>query len=458
MAGEDDTQPDVEQQQDSVFNPINAEEHVTEIESLCMNCHENGMTRMLLTMIPYFREVIVMAFECEHCGFKNSEIQSAGTIADKGCKIVLEVKSQKDLARRIVKQDSASVQIPELDFEIPAHTQKGVITTLEGVLSNVMEGLNQLQDDRRQVDPETASKIDAFIARIEDCRAGNTPFTFILDDPSGNSHVENPLAPAVDPQLTITNYLRSVAQNAALGLRTDDEAAMAEMQADEDGDLRDEVMNMQAECPNCFKQTDVRMKLIDIPYFKEVVIMAQACDHCGHKTADVKIGGSISEKGRKITLKITCSDDMSRDVLKSMDCFLEIPEIGLQAAPGTCGTKFSTVEGLLTEIKEQLEEANPFDIQGLDSSIAETREKLQKFFEEFQEVIDGKRQVTLILDDPTGNSYLQNLYAPDPDPEMTIEDYERTHEQNDALGLTDMKVENYDKPDDSPEDETKQDA
>ena len=35
---------------------------------------------MLLTSIPFFREVIVMSFHCEHCGFSNNEIQSAGPI------------------------------------------------------------------------------------------------------------------------------------------------------------------------------------------------------------------------------------------------------------------------------------------------------------------------------------------------------------------------------------------
>jgi zinc finger protein len=35
---------------------------------------------MLLTSIPYFREVIVVSFRCEHCGNTNNEIQSAGEI------------------------------------------------------------------------------------------------------------------------------------------------------------------------------------------------------------------------------------------------------------------------------------------------------------------------------------------------------------------------------------------
>lgn len=39
--------------------------------------------------------------------------------------------------------------------------------------------------------------------------------------------------------------------------------------------------------------------------------------------------------------------------------------------------------------------------------------------------------------------FLQNIYAPDPDPEMTIEKYQRTFEQNEDLGLNDMRTEGY---------------
>lgn len=44
------------------------------------------------------------------------------------------------------------------------------------------------------------------------------------------------------------------------------------------------------------------------------------------------------------------------------------------------------------------------------------------------------------------NSYMQNLYAPDPDPNMTIEIYERSWEQNEELGLNDIRVEGYEEP------------
>lgn len=35
------------------------------------------------------------------------------------------------------------------------------------------------------------------------------------------------------------------------------------------------------------------------------------------------------------------------------------------------------------------------------------------------------------------------MYAPEDDPEMTVEHYERSFEQNEYLGVNDMKTQNY---------------
>ena len=41
----------------------------------------------------------------------------------------------------------------------------------------------------------------------------------------------------------------------------------------------------------------------------------------------------------------------------------------------------------------------------------------------------------------------QNVYAPEPDPEMKVVHYERSYEQKDILGLNEMKTENYEDDD-----------
>uniref|UniRef100_A0A3B4YSU7 ZPR1 zinc finger n=1 Tax=Seriola lalandi dorsalis TaxID=1841481 RepID=A0A3B4YSU7_SERLL len=132
----------------SVFKDISADDEdwqPTEIESLCMNCYQNGTTRLLLTRIPFFKEIIVSSFSCGHCGGSNTEIQSAGRIQDQGVCYSLKVKTKQDLNREVVKADSATTRIPELDFEIPPFTQKGSLSTIEGLLDRAVAGLEQDQ-------------------------------------------------------------------------------------------------------------------------------------------------------------------------------------------------------------------------------------------------------------------------------------------------------------------------
>ncbi|XP_048824528.1 zinc finger protein ZPR1 [Lagopus muta] len=424
----------------ALFRPLSAEDgeqQPAEIESLCMNCYRNGVTRLLLTRIPFFKEIIVSSFTCESCSWSNTEIQSAGRIQEQGVRCALAVASRQDMNREIVKTDCATVRIPELDFEIPAFTQKGVLTTIEGVIDRAVMGLEQDQPVRRATDKEVASKIDDFISKLKQLKEVHSPFTFIIDDPSGNSFVENPHAPQKDEALVVTYYKRTPQQAAMLGL---EEEESDEKPADSAEDLRNEVLQFNTNCPECNAPADTNMKLVQIPHFKEVIIMATNCDSCGHRTNEVKSGGAIEPRGTRITFRITDPSDMTRDILKSETCSVEIPELEFELGMGALGGKFTTLEGLLKDIKD-LVERNPFTLG--DSSTPSKTGKLQEFIGRLQEIIEGKTKAVFIMDDPAGNSYLQNVYAPEEDPELKVEHYERTFEQNEDLGLNDMKTEGY---------------
>ena len=52
-----------------------------------------GVTRLFLTKIPFFREVIVSSFACESCGMQNAELQPAGRIQDKGCIYTVSIQT-----------------------------------------------------------------------------------------------------------------------------------------------------------------------------------------------------------------------------------------------------------------------------------------------------------------------------------------------------------------------------
>jgi zinc finger protein len=182
-----------------------------EIESLCMECREMGMTKFMYTKIPMFKEIILSCFSCEHCGWRDTQVSFGGKIAETGVKFVFKIENEQAINRSVVKSEFATIRIPELDFEIPPQTQKGSINTVEGFIANSIAGISALQEERRRFDPTTAAKIDEFIAKRGEYQAGKVlPFTFELTDPSGNSFIQNPYAPKPDECLTVSRYARSM--------------------------------------------------------------------------------------------------------------------------------------------------------------------------------------------------------------------------------------------------------
>lgn len=279
-----------------------------------------------------------MSFRCEHCGYANNEIKAGGEVEPKGIRIKLTINTVKDLNRRIVKSDYTSVRIEELDFEIPAKSQKGEITTIEGVIDRSVAGLQQDQTARRAEHPEVAAQIDQFIEKLNELKKVEKPFTIAFEDISGNCRVENPNAPHTDHQAIVKHFNRTQEQNHELGIFTQSELEdTTASKPDKDHllkpiaegswpleELQHEVLRFATNCPNCGVPCDTNMKVTSIPHFKEVVIMATICDSCGVKTNEVKSGGGIEDKGVKITVQIEKREDMSRDVLKVLHPFSPI--------------------------------------------------------------------------------------------------------------------------------------
>jgi zinc finger protein len=134
-------------------------------------------------------------------------------------------------------------------------------------------------------------------------------------------------------------------------------------------------------------------------------------------------------------------EDLSRDVLKSEEASICIPEIGLEITQGSMGGKFTTIEGLLRSLHEQLSMTNKFTLG--DSVDKSKKGEFVEFLTKLEELADGKKNFTFIIDDPVANSFVQNLYAPDDDPEMAYELYERSWDEDEELGIHQMKTEGY---------------
>lgn len=291
------------------------------IDSLCMNCGETGQTRLMLHKIPYFRELIIASFFCDHCGERNNEVTFGGEIQLQGCIYELQVTTPRDLDRQLIKSDSATVRLKEIDFEIPPLTQKGEISTIEGILRTAAKNLSLYQAQRMEDSPEIGTKVAEVIMNLTLMAGGSQsmmPFTIVVDDPAGNSYVENFLAPQVDPHMTRKCYNRSAFQDEALGLEANkgvfrddkDSNFQALMQSTSEGGTifgalksnaqqsvaaatsgdfdsntlqkvveesadsvrlgRSEAVSIPSQCPNCRCIGESLTALTDIPHFKEV--------------------------------------------------------------------------------------------------------------------------------------------------------------------------------------------
>ncbi|KAI1796591.1 zf-ZPR1-domain-containing protein [Ganoderma leucocontextum] len=451
---------------------LDEERPVQEIDSLCMRCEEQGVTRLLLTSIPYFKEVIVMSFRCEHCGFSNNEVQSAGSIRPDGAVYTVRILSRDDLDRQIVKSNTCTISI--LEFELTIPPGRGQLTTIEGLIRDIVTDLSADQPLRRVQSPAAYEKIEGILKRCREVVPGDDdedadmdadanavgpvktpkcvsdidiplkPFTIRLDDPAGNSFAEF-VGSMSDPKWNMRTYHRTREHNVQLGLVAADEPPKEVEEEDAEDQLgggaegqNEEIYKFPGTCSSCGHPSDTLIKKVNIPYFKDILIMSTNCDRCGYRDNEVKSGAAISSQGKRITLKVEDREDLSRDILKSESCGLSIPEIELVLQAGTLGGRFTTLEGILDQVYEELSEK----VIASGDAVGDHR-AFETFLTKLKAVKNAEHPFTLILDDPLANSYLQSLYAPDPDPNMTIESYDRTWDQNEELGLNDMKVENY---------------
>ena len=138
--------------------------------------------------------------------------------------------------------------------------------------------------------------------------------------------------------------------------------------------------------------------------------------------------------------------DLNRDILKSDTASLEFPEIEFEMGMGTLGSLFTTVEGLIIKIIDSLKECYTF--QG-DSSTDEQKDGFRKVIDKLQAMLENKK-CTLIMDDAADHSFigkriLNGEFVQD-DQQLRTEKYQRNEYQNEVLGISDMKVENYSEP------------
>lgn len=149
-------------------------------------------------------------------------------------------------------------------------------------------------------------------------------------------------------------------------------------------------------CPGCNTDIDYLYKTEIIPYFSDILIISAICPVCGYKFVDTQ----LLKHGEPARYTLACDsvDDLSVRVIRSMSASIEIPELGVRIDPGPqCQGFVSNVEGVLDRIEQVLKGA-------LNWGTEVEKENAAALLADIMKVKAGTFPVTLILEDPCGNS------------------------------------------------------
>ncbi|KAK2197317.1 bifunctional Zinc finger [Babesia duncani] len=427
-------------------------------EYKCPVCGSVGSNTMMQKKIPHFKDVLVFNYTCNKCGYVDNEIQDAAPLQDEGIIITAQVNELKAINAQLVLSSHAETRLVEIDFGIIPKNQASTITTIEGYINNVIHSLNEhlqsiaeamicnaelsieLSNGQMTDATEYIHKLTLLKQDVMGYAEGGKPFTLVINDPSGNSYVEEVDGITID----IEKYKRTNEQLVEMGYATsqDFKKEWDLAQPLDDEDVGQEGMCFFVDCPHCGNQGKNKICEVVVPGFGKCVIMAFTCEICGAKSNEIKPGGGYKDYGKKWILKVSTIEDLKRDVILSSTATVHIVELDVEMSPGTVGGVFTSVEGLIIKIMEGIEKNHPFLIGDstpeMKSSIRQ-RVKLLEKYANLQQV----ESYTLIIDDPANHSFIGELNTGEQGDSLKTETYTRTYQQDEELGLIGMNTEDY---------------
>jgi len=137
----------------------------------------------------------------------------------------------------------------------------------------------------------------------------------------------------------------------------------------------------------------------DIPYFGEAMIIAGTCT-CGFRHSDTIL--LCQKEPCRYTLRVTEPEDMDARVIRSSSGTIRVPELGVDVEPGYASESYiSNVEGVLDRIEEVVAFATR---SARSAGNEESTRKGEEILEHIANAKSGDFELTIILEDPLGNS------------------------------------------------------
>ncbi len=151
-------------------------------------------------------------------------------------------------------------------------------------------------------------------------------------------------------------------------------------------------------CPICGKELKLFVSTYEVPFFDKILLTSISCD-CGFKHADSIVLGE--KEPSRYTIRAN-KGNLFTKVIRSTSGTIRIPELGVSIEPGPASQAFITnLEGVLRRVEEIVRVAMKWN--------EDDEEKLKRcewILERIQNVIEGEGELTIVLEDPFGNSLI----------------------------------------------------
>lgn len=151
-------------------------------------------------------------------------------------------------------------------------------------------------------------------------------------------------------------------------------------------------------CPSCGKNLKIVVDTYEVPFFDKILLTSISCE-CGFKHADSIV---LGEK-EPIRYKIKANrNNLFTKVIRSTSGTIRIPEIGVSVEPGPASQAFITnLEGILSRVAEIVEVAMKWNEEDFEKV-----KRCEWILEKINHVIEGEEELTIVLEDPFGNSMI----------------------------------------------------
>ncbi len=157
---------------------------ILEYEFKCPVCGSKFIVNEYLYDAPYVGNLVISSGTCPVCGYKWSDVRLAESKGPR--RIIYRVEEISDLNALVVRASTATVKIPELGVEIiPSYASQGYITTVEGIILDVLEKTKFICSSGEASEEKCREKIELFKKALN----AEIRFTVEIIDPMGVSTI-----------------------------------------------------------------------------------------------------------------------------------------------------------------------------------------------------------------------------------------------------------------------------